>query len=68
MAMYQPEPHAHRAGTGAAQPVYEDIATKFFEHFLHIAEAMINMGRRGIGLWDDEDQFFYDVLHLPDGG
>jgi hypothetical protein len=46
--------------------VYEDIATKFFEHFLHIAEAMSNLGDAGIGLWDEEDQFFYDVLHLPD--
>jgi hypothetical protein len=46
--------------------VYEDIATKFFEHFLHIAEAMSNLGDAGIGLWDDEDKFFYDVLHLPD--
>jgi len=46
--------------------VYEDIATKFFEHFLHIAEAMSNLGEAGIGLWDEEDQFFYDVLHLPD--
>ncbi len=47
--------------------VYEDIATKFFEHFLHIAEAMSNIGDEGIGLWDDTDKFFYDVLHLPDG-
>jgi len=47
--------------------VYEDIATKFFEHFLHIAEAMSNLGEAGIGLWDNEDKFFYDVLHLPDG-
>jgi hypothetical protein len=52
--------------------VYEDVATKFLEHFLHIAEAMahIGMGRdgkSGVGLWDDEDKFFYDVLHLPDG-
>jgi len=46
--------------------VYEDIATKFFEHFLHIAEAMNNLGEAGIGLWDEEDEFFYDVLHLPD--
>jgi hypothetical protein len=46
--------------------VYEDIATKFFEHFLGIAEAMSNIGEHGIGLWDDEDKFFYDVLHLPD--
>jgi hypothetical protein len=47
--------------------VYEDIATKFFEHFLHIAEAMNDIGEHGIGLWDDEDKFYYDVLHLPDG-
>ena len=47
--------------------VYEDIATKFLEHFLHIAEAMSNIGDQGIGLWDDQDKFFYDVLHLPDG-
>ena len=48
-------------------PVYEDIATKFFEHFLHIAAAMNNIGGEGIGLWDDEDKFFYDVLSLPGG-
>lgn len=47
--------------------VYEDIATKFFEHFLHIAQAMTNIGERGIGLWDDNDGFFYDVLSLPGG-
>jgi hypothetical protein len=47
--------------------VYEDIATKFFEHFLYIAEAMTNIGGEGIGLWDEADQFFYDVLHLPGG-
>ncbi|HEY5299824.1 MAG TPA: glucosidase [Acetobacteraceae bacterium] len=48
-------------------PVYEDIASKFFEHFLYIAAAMTNMGGDGIGLWDEQDQFFYDVLNLPDG-
>jgi hypothetical protein len=47
--------------------VYEDIATKFFEHFLYIAEAMTNLGGEGIGLWDEEDQFFYDELNLSDG-
>ncbi len=46
--------------------VYEDIATKFFEHFLHIAEAMTNIGDEGVGLWDTEDEFFYDVLNTPD--
>ncbi len=47
--------------------VYEDIATKFFEHFLYIAGAMTNIGGSGIGLWDETDEFFYDVLNLPDG-
>lgn len=47
--------------------VYEDIATKFFEHFLHITKAMNNIGDQGIGLWNEDDQFFYDVLRLPGG-
>jgi hypothetical protein len=45
--------------------VYEDIASKFFEHFLNIAEAMSCMYNGGVGLWDEQDQFFYDVLNLP---
>jgi hypothetical protein len=48
-------------------PVYENIATKFFEHFLGIAAAMNNLGGKGIGLWDEEDEFYYDVLHTPGG-
>jgi hypothetical protein len=48
-------------------PVYEDIATKFFEHFLYIAGALNNLGGEGIALWDPQDEFFYDVLHTPDG-
>ena len=48
-------------------PAYEDVATKFFEHFVYIADAMNNIGGEGIELWDEEDGFFYDVLHLPDG-
>jgi hypothetical protein len=48
-------------------PAYENIASKFFEHFLAIADAMNNLGGQGIGLWDSEDEFFYDVLHLADG-
>lgn len=47
--------------------VYENIATKFFEHFLHIVEAMNNIGEGGIGLWDERDEFYYDVLNLPHG-
>ncbi|HUX21178.1 MAG TPA: glucosidase, partial [Spirochaetia bacterium] len=45
--------------------VYEDIATKFFEHFLSIAKSMSNIGSKGISLWDEEDGFYYDVLSLP---
>lgn len=48
-------------------PVYQDMASKFFEHFLHIAGALFNLSGRGVDLWDDEDQFFYDMLHLPNG-
>ncbi|MFK7803924.1 MAG: glucosidase [Anaerolineae bacterium] len=48
-------------------PVYEDMASKFFEHFLRIASAMNNRGHLGYSLWDDADGFFYDSLHLPDG-
>jgi hypothetical protein len=48
-------------------PTYEDMASKFFEHFMHIAQAMSRMGHDGIELWNEEDGFFYDVLHTPDG-
>jgi hypothetical protein len=45
-------------------PAYEDVASKFFEHFVYIAQAMNDIGGTGIGLWDEEDGFYYDVLHL----
>ncbi|MBD2359480.1 glucosidase [Tolypothrix sp. FACHB-123] len=47
-------------------PTYEDIASKFFEHFLYIAHAMNHMGEADINLWAETDKFFYDVLNLPD--
>ncbi|HSE95887.1 MAG TPA: glucosidase [Methylomirabilota bacterium] len=46
-------------------PAYEDVATKFFEHFVYIAHAMSDIGGQGIALWSEEDGFFYDALHLP---
>ena len=47
---------------------YEDIASKFFEHFLYIADAMNHVGGdRDTQLWDEADRFYYDVLHLPNG-
>jgi hypothetical protein len=48
-------------------PAYEDVATKFFEHFIYIANALASLGNAE-GLWDEEDGFFYDALHLPGGG
>jgi hypothetical protein len=45
-------------------PAYEDVASKFFEHFVYIAKAMNDMGGQGIGLWDERDGFYYDVLHM----
>ncbi|MGB2667804.1 MAG: hypothetical protein WAK48_27660, partial [Candidatus Acidiferrum sp.] len=46
---------------------YEDVASKFFEHFVHIAHAMNDIGTDGRSLWDDGDGFYYDLLHLPSG-
>ncbi len=46
-------------------PAYEDCASKFFEHFVYIAHAMNDLGGEGISLWDEDDGFYYDVLHMP---
>ncbi len=67
MAMYSLNMLAIALELAADNPAYEDLASKFWEHFLYIAHAMNNRGDDGICLWDDEDGFFYDVLHLPDG-
>jgi hypothetical protein len=48
-------------------PAYESVASKFLEHFVHIAHAMNDRGGEGVELWDKEDGFYYDVLHLPNG-
>ncbi|HEX9818560.1 MAG TPA: glucosidase, partial [Methylomirabilota bacterium] len=44
-------------------PSYQDVASKFFEHFVYIAHAMDDMGHEGLSLWDEADGFYYDVLH-----
>ena len=49
------------------RPPYEDTASKFFEHFLYIADAMNHIGD-GVSLWDEEDGFYYDTINFPDGG
>ncbi len=46
---------------------YEDIASKFFEHFLYIANAIDGIGSSDIALWDEEDGFYYDAMRLPNG-
>ncbi|HTO88320.1 MAG TPA: glucosidase [Thermoanaerobaculia bacterium] len=48
-------------------PVYEDVASKFWEHFVYIAHAVQRPDEPGGGLWDEEDGFFYDELHHADG-
>lgn len=48
------------------KPGYEDVATKFFEHFIYIANAINETCGRS-GLWDEDDGFYYDVIHLQDG-
>jgi hypothetical protein len=47
-------------------PVYQEMASKFFEHFLYIAHAMTLGGGGNFNLWDEQDEFYYDVLHMPD--
>jgi hypothetical protein len=64
MAMFCLDMLAMAMELAREDPSYEDIASKFFEHFVYIAQAMNDMGGDGIGLWDDKDGFYYDVLHL----
>jgi hypothetical protein len=70
MAMYSLNLLAIAMELAKHNAAYEDVASKFWEHFLHIAHAMSGGGRthggRAHDLWNEEDGFFYDVLHLPD--
>ncbi len=67
MAMYSLNMLRIALELALTNPVYQDLATKFFEHFLYIAGAMRNIGSEEIDLWDDADEFYYDVLHCPNG-
>jgi hypothetical protein len=67
MAMYSLNMLKIATELAMKNPVYQDMASKYFEHFLYIAGAMNNIGGEGIGLWDDEEQFFFDIIHLPNG-
>jgi len=64
MAMYCLNMLAIALELAAEDDTYEDVASKFWEHFLYISSAMNNLGQDGISLWDDEDGFYYDVLHM----
>jgi hypothetical protein len=70
MAMYALNMLAIAMELARENPAYEDVASKFWEHFIHIAHAMSGgrlHGGEGHDLWNEEDGFFYDVLHAPDG-
>jgi Mannosylglycerate hydrolase MGH1-like glycoside hydrolase domain len=67
MAMYSLNMMRIALELAKENPVYQDMATKFFEHFLYIAEAMFKNGVKEEGLWDSEDQFYYDMLYSDDG-
>ena len=67
MAMYTLNLLAIALELASEDPAYEDVASKFWEHFIYIAQAMNNRSSDGVGLWDDMDGFFYDVLRFPDG-
>jgi hypothetical protein len=67
MAMYTLNLMAMATELASEDPAYEDVASKFWEHFIHIAHAMSHRGSDGMGLWDEMDGFFYDVLKFPDG-
>jgi len=67
MAMYTLNLLAIALELAKEEPCYEDVASKFWEHFLYIANAMSHRGHNSMGLWHEEDGFFYDVLRLPDG-
>jgi mannosylglycerate hydrolase MGH1-like protein len=67
MAMYTLNLGAIALELARQDPAYEDVASKFWEHFVYIANAMNHRGHDGVSLWDDMDGFFYDVLKFPDG-
>ena len=67
MAMYSLNLLAIAMELAKEDKAYEDVASKFWEHFIFIAHAMNNIGPDATQLWNEEDGFFYDVLHLPTG-
>lgn len=64
MAMYCLNMLAIALELAQEDKVYEDVASKFFEHFVYISDAMNNLGNTQTELWNEHDGFYYDVLHL----
>ena len=64
MAFYSATMLAIALELAQAEPHYEDMASKFFEHFVSIVDAMNSF--HGDGLWDEQDGFYYDELHVDD--
>jgi len=67
MAMYSLDLVAIAIELAALDSTYEDVASKFWEHFVYIARAMNHRDKDGLSLWDEEEGFFFDVLHTPQG-
>jgi hypothetical protein len=67
MAMYSLDMLTIALELAQQDPVYSDVASKFWEHFVYIASAMNNLGGNDISLWDEQGGFFYDVLHYSNG-
>ncbi len=69
MAMYSLNLMEMAIEIALRDPAYEDVASKFFEHFVHIAESLNLLDdEHNVRLWDEKDGFFYDALHCPDCG
>jgi hypothetical protein len=66
MAMYCLNMLAIALELSIRDKTYEDVASKFWEHFVFIADAMNNLGEENFCLWDEHDGFYYDVLHMEE--
>ncbi len=69
MAMYSLNLMEMAIEIALSDPAFEDVASKFFEHFVHIAESLNTFdGSHDVRLWDEEEGFFFDAIHCPDCG
>ncbi|MGF1637915.1 MAG: glucosidase [Cyclobacteriaceae bacterium] len=63
MAMYSLNMLRISLELSTVKPYYQEMASKFFEHFITIAGALSNISKEDIDLWDEEDAFYFDILH-----